>query len=107
MKSKINSPTINKITIPLVAIFLSLLIGAVIMLASGSNPVTGFLALFKGMVGGSYRIGETLQTMTPLILAGLAVAFAYKTGLFNSGLRTINPWLVNFCLRRYFFLIYQ
>ena len=85
MKIKLKELDFNSIITPLIAIIISLIIGAIIMLVSGNNPVNGYVSLFEGMVGGPYRIGETLQTMTPLILAGLAVAFAYKTGLFNIG----------------------
>ena len=31
------------------------------------------------------RVGNTLATATPLILTGLSVAFAFRTGLFNIG----------------------
>ena len=31
------------------------------------------------------RIGNTIATATPLMLTGLSVAFAFKTGLFNIG----------------------
>lgn len=64
---------------------LGLLAGAVIMLVSGYNPVAGYAALWKGAFGHSYYIGETLRQMTPYIFAGLAVAFAFRTGLFNIG----------------------
>lgn len=40
-------------------------------------------------------IGETLRTMIPLILAGLSVAFAFRTGLFNIGVegQLLVGWL--------------
>ena len=38
--------------------------------------------VFLGML---YAIGETIRQITPYILAGLAVAFAFRTGLFNIG----------------------
>ncbi len=33
----------------------------------------------------SYNIGETIRTIIPYVFAGLAVAFAFRTGLFNIG----------------------
>ena len=33
----------------------------------------------------TYSIGETIRTITPYVFAGLAVAFAFRTGLFNIG----------------------
>ena len=69
----------------LVAIFLGLVAGAVLMLAIGSNPLEGYLYLFQGGLMSIKRIGNTLATATPLILTGLSVAFAFRTGLFNIG----------------------
>ncbi len=73
------------IAIPLIAILFGFLAGAVIMLLSGNNPITGYGALISGIIGEPYDFGETLQRMTPLIFSGLAVAFAFRTGLLNIG----------------------
>ncbi|WP_307794908.1 ABC transporter permease [Alkalihalobacillus sp. BA299] len=88
---------ISPILFPLIAVLFGILIGAIIMLFSGHNPVTGYSALIRGIFGDSYFIGETLRTMTPLILAGLAVAFAFRTGLFNIGVegQLIVGWLAS------------
>ncbi|MRX70656.1 ABC transporter permease [Bacillus lacus] len=71
--------------IPIVSVLLGLLCGAVIMLVSGYDPVAGYSALWYGIFGESYYIGETIRQFTPYILTGLAVAFAFRTGLFNIG----------------------
>ncbi|WP_370297718.1 ABC transporter permease [Ammoniphilus sp. YIM 78166] len=71
--------------IPLIAVLLGLLVGAVLMLISGYNPIVGYGALFTGIFGSLYDLGETIREVTPLIFTGLAVAFAFRTGLFNIG----------------------
>ena len=76
--------TVN-ILVPVIAVLLGLLAGALIMLATGYNPIRGYSALIEGVIGTEYSIGETIRQATPLILAGLAVAFAFRTGLFNIG----------------------
>lgn len=76
--------TIN-LLIPLISIVLGLLFGAVVMLISGFNPIEGYIALVNGIIGSPYRIGESVRQITPYIFAGLAVAFAFRTGLFNIG----------------------
>src|SRR3712207_2389325 len=70
---------------PLVAILISFAIGAIIMLATGNNPITAFGALFRGAFGSPLAVGRTLLNATPLIFTGLAVAVAFRAGLFNIG----------------------
>lgn len=71
--------------VPLLSILLGLLVGALMMLSIGYNPLAGYSALFGGIFGSAYNIGETLRAVTPLVFTGLAVAFAFRTGLFNIG----------------------
>lgn len=71
--------------VSLIAVILGLLAGAVLMAVTGNNPFVGYMYLFKGGLMNIERIGNTLATSTPLILTGLSVAFAFKTGLFNIG----------------------
>jgi simple sugar transport system permease protein len=65
------------------------------MLISGYDPIAGYSALWYGIFGESYYIGETIRQITPYILSGLAVAFAFRTGLFNIGVegQVIVGWL--------------
>ncbi|AHY45393.1 ABC-type uncharacterized transport system permease component [Rubrobacter radiotolerans] len=70
---------------PLIAIGLAFVIGAVLVLASGNNPIAAYLALIDGAVGSPQAIGRTLLNATPLIMTGLAVALPFRAGLFNIG----------------------
>ena len=71
--------------IPIISIFLGLLVGAIVMLLSEHDPIQGYIALWNGIFGDVYAVGETIRQISPYILAGLAVAFAFRTGLFNIG----------------------
>ena len=75
----------KKLIVSLISIFLGLLVGTLFMLVTGHNPISGFLALLQGGLKSVERIGNTIATATPLILTGLSVAFAFRTGLFNIG----------------------
>ena len=75
----------RSVSVPLAAVLLALLIGAVILAVSGANPLTAYGALFKGAFGNMKALGRTLEKATPLIFSGLAVAFGFKAGLFNIG----------------------
>ncbi|MFS0749821.1 ABC transporter permease [Oceanobacillus sp. 1P07AA] len=81
--------------VPVISVIIGLLAGALIMLFSGHDPIQGYAALWNGAFGDAYTIGETIRRTTPLILTGLAVAFAFKTGLFNIGAegQVIVGWL--------------
>ena len=85
---KAGSTVSNRATnllVPIVSVVLGLIVGAIIMLVSGYSPIEGYAALWNGIFGDLYTIGETLRQITPYLLAGLAVAFAFRSGLFNIG----------------------
>jgi len=82
MKVRIKS---NAFLIAVSAVVLGLVAGGLLMLAIGSNPFTGFYYLFRGGLMSMERIGNTIATAITLMLVGLSVAFAFKTGLFNIG----------------------
>lgn len=75
----------RSISVPLVAVLLGLLIGALLLIASGANPIEAYGALLKGAIGTPAALQRTLEKATPLIFSGLAVSFAFKAGLFNIG----------------------
>jgi ABC-type uncharacterized transport system permease subunit len=72
-------------SVPVLSVILALLIGAILLWISGANPLVAYAALFNGALGSPEAIGRTLEKSTPLIFSGLAVAFAFKAGLFNIG----------------------
>jgi general nucleoside transport system permease protein len=83
------------ILLPLIAIVLALIVGAIVILASelilGGRTFDPFLpfiaygALLEGAFGGFDPVVGTLVATTPLVLGGLAVAVGFKAGLFNIG----------------------
>jgi general nucleoside transport system permease protein len=79
------SDTAGALLFPLIAILISFIIGAVIMLATGNNPLLAYAALVRGAFGSPTALGRTLLGATPLIFTGLAVAVAFRAGLFNIG----------------------
>ena len=76
---------LRTIAIPLTAVVFGLLIGAVLILSQNAAPVTAYSALVVGGLGDADSLLRTLQKATPLIFGGLAVAFAFKAGMFNIG----------------------
>ena len=77
--------TILNIVGSVLAIALALLVGAVVILISGHNPIEAYTALVEGAMGTRRSRAETLVYAAPLIFGGLAFAVAARSGLFNIG----------------------
>jgi len=83
------------VLLPFLSIFTALLVGGVIIWLSGPKlngdwfgvkfVLDGYAGLFLGAFGTQKAIIGTLVRATPLIFAGLAVALAFRCGLFNIG----------------------
>ena len=73
------------ITVPIYAVLTAVVVGSVVMLLAGSNPVAAYAALFEGAVGSGPAIARSIGRATPYIMAALAVTFGFKAGLFNIG----------------------
>ncbi len=92
--------------VPTLALFLALVVGAVIIMATDIDAWAkmdenawgalrdmlrgvgrSYKALFDGAFGDVRAISETLFTASPLILAGLGVGLGFRAGLFNIGAR--------------------
>lgn len=93
--------------VPFLAVVTALIIGAFVLVftnpdtlgywnAFGADPLAAFresgqlvsdsyVALLQGSFGSLDALSETLFAATPLLLAGLAVGFAFRAGLFNIG----------------------
>lgn len=69
----------------LFSVFTGLLVGAIVLLASGYSPVKAYQVIFDGIFSKPSYVSYTIIYATPLIMTGLSVAFAFKTGLFNIG----------------------
>jgi len=71
--------------VPILAVLTAMLIGAIVILMAGGNPLYAYLGLFQGAFGSAKAWSETAVWASPYIFAGLAVALAFKGGLFNIG----------------------
>ena len=65
---------------PLVAVLISLLLGAVVIIICGENVFTAYGAMIRGAFGNSFYINDTLKRATPIIMGGLAVCIAWRSG---------------------------
>ncbi len=84
---------------PLLTALIAFFVGGLVIAVTGANPFSTYKAIFDGSglnwlfpwishddrTTAALNLQQTLITMTPLLLAGLAVAYAFRAGLFNIG----------------------
>jgi general nucleoside transport system permease protein len=87
------------IVTPLATALIAFFIGGLVVAVTGSNPFTTYKAIFEGSglnwlfpwissedrTLAALNLQQTLILTTPLILTGMAVAYAFRAGLFNIG----------------------
>lgn len=83
--SKVGQTFRQAALVPLLAIVTAVILGGLIITLVGGNPIAAYFGLLQGAFGSSRAISETAIWATPYIFAGLAVALAFKGGLFNIG----------------------
>lgn len=83
----------SKLFVPIVAILLGFALGAAVLVATDRSPIDMFYAMLQSVSGKNLRadtfnpryIGEFVVQSMPIMLTGLSVGFAFRTGLFNIG----------------------
>jgi general nucleoside transport system permease protein len=87
------------VTTALITALIAFLIGGLVVLATGHNPLSAYHQIFDGTglnwlfpwvtgqdrTSAAFNLQQTMILATPLMLTGLAVAFAFRCGLFNIG----------------------
>lgn len=76
---------LREILSPLIAVIAAFIVGGIIVLLIKDNPLETYRILLANSFGSMKDIGWTLFYATPLIFTGLAVAVAFRCGLFNIG----------------------
>jgi simple sugar transport system permease protein len=76
------------VIVPILAVIAALIIGGIIMFATGvsiDSIQRAYVSLFVGSLGSVNAISETLTAAAPLIFCGLGIALGFRAGLFNIG----------------------
>ncbi len=74
-----------KILIPILAIIVTLILSAIPILIAKGHLWKSYYYLFYGALGTRYNLLETFVKASPLLLTGLAVAFAFRAKFWNIG----------------------
>ncbi len=75
----------KKLLSGILGILVALLLGAIVMLIEGYDPIATYGALFSYSLGGFYPFTTTLRNAVPLILTGLSASIAFASGPVNLG----------------------
>jgi simple sugar transport system permease protein len=76
---------LQPLLVPLYAVLLSFIVGGVLIAMIGVNPFEAYWALLRGMFGGWDRVAGSIARSVPFMGSALALAFAFRAGLFNIG----------------------
>ena len=70
---------------PVLGVLVGLLIGALLILLAGADPIGAYGAMLAGAFGGRRQIEETILKATPLLLMGLGLTAAFRARVWNIG----------------------
>jgi simple sugar transport system permease protein len=70
---------------PFLAAIAAFLVGALLLLALGVNPLQAYAALVSGAFGSSNALADTLVKATPLLFVGIGICISFRGGMINIG----------------------
>lgn len=85
MRSKLAGERLITALMPFLAVLVAFLIGAIILLLQGVNPLEAYREMIFGAFGNKNGLADTLVKAIPLMLVGLGIAIAFRGGVINIG----------------------
>jgi general nucleoside transport system permease protein len=76
---------VRTLLVPLGVTAIALAVSSLVLLVAGASPGSALGALLHGAVGDGFALVDTLTKTCPLVLTGLAVAIAFRSGVWNIG----------------------
>jgi len=71
--------------VPVVAVMAAFLVGGVMLLMLGANPIEGYGALLDGAFGDADALADTALKSMPLLLVGIGICIAFRASVINIG----------------------
>lgn len=76
----------RNVLVPVISVILGFILGGLLMVVTGYNPIQGYQAMFSSAFQSSMSVGEILVGAAPLIFTALGFSVANSAGFFNIGL---------------------
>ena len=84
-EKRLNPSFAMNIAVPFLSVLAALALGALFLFLTGRDPVEVYEAMFKGALGSSYGLAETVVKGIPLMLCALGISVAFRMQLWNIG----------------------
>jgi ABC-type uncharacterized transport system ATPase subunit/ABC-type uncharacterized transport system permease subunit len=75
----------NRAAQPVIAVVVALVIGAIVVLSMGDNPVTAYVQLFASGWSTPFGVGNIVATFIPLAIMSAGTIVCFRAGFFNIG----------------------
>jgi ABC-type uncharacterized transport system permease subunit len=85
IERRLQQPKWLAVAVPVCSLLVAFLLIAIVLLATGHNPVQTYQDLFEAAFTAEGALSQTLVGATPLLFTGLAAAAAFRMNLFNIG----------------------
>lgn len=86
IEARIEEPSrATQYLISFAALIVALILGGILILLAGGNPISSYIHIAKASFGNLGVISDTFVKATPLILVGLACTIAFRMRLWNIG----------------------
>jgi len=71
--------------IPIGAVIAALALGAVMLLALGAEPLSGYATMFGAAFGNAKGLSDTAMKSIPLLLVGVGICISFRANVINIG----------------------
>ena len=85
LEPRAHTSTLWRYASPLLALALTVLIGTLLFVALGKDPIKGLLVFFWEPIKSGYALSELLVKATPLLLIALGLSVCFRANVWNIG----------------------
>ena len=85
VERRLDTPKWLKVVVPLASLFLAAIIVAILLLATGHNPLSTYHQMYSAAITADGALSSTFVYATPLLFTGLCAGFAFRMRTWNIG----------------------